>query len=841
MSGNEEEGESLDLLVDPEEMEDIINDCYEEQTSPCPDNGHNKLVILYSHFLLAIQSVAKLSNATLSIFLLFIVKFFEAMLKRFPNGPMSEFVGKLPRTVYQVKKATNIKDTFQKYIYCQKCNSIYKSEDLLGERLNSSKRQAYCSYAKFPHHPHPSKRRPCNQPLFKSYRTSAGKTLYFPKMIYCYKSIKTGLEAILMRKGMLEKCQHWRNVGPTPDLTDVYHGSIWKEFQEYKSLPLLSSVHTFAFMLNLDFFQPFDHTPYSLGAIYLAIQNLPRVERFKPENILLLGLIPGPKEPANLNFILEPLVAELKAFWNNGVEISTDCGKILARAVLLCVACDTPAARKVSGFVNFNAHRGCLKCLKAFTYAADINKPNYGGFDTENWPKRELSLVHSFADKWHLATSQQAQRKIQQEYGIKYSVLLELPYFDPTRMVIIDPMHNLLLGTAKHMMTIWKETGKLKPNDFQSIQEKVDNFIGPSDVGRIPFKLSSGFSSFSADQWKNWVLLFSLPCLRPILPINDYKCWQTFVKACSILCSRIIKPHEIAEAHKLLTDFCIQTEALYSPKYLTPNMHLHLHLQECIRDFGPVYSFWLFAFERMNGLLGGYPTNNRSVEIQLMRKFCMLDFTVTSSLPQEYQDDFGPLLGYTNLKGSLSVCFKPISSDKIGSRSVIPLPPIFESSLDRVTKEALIVISCGLFEGQIDIGILCSKCNCVRINGSTIGSFEGRFHACSRVLAHKDTATQATSLCRINYFIKVSTQVTVASGLTNVHSVWFANVNFFIPDEFRYWLGTPCEIWTTSLEIHSVFIPIQNICSRVIWLEADVHFGTRRGSDRVLIVSQIPL
>ena len=109
---------------------------------------------------------------------------------------MSKFVGKLPRTVYQVNKATNIKDTFQKYIYCQKCNSIYKSGDLLGERLISSKRQAYCSYAKFPH---PSKRRPCNQPLFKSYRISAGKTLYFPKMVYCYKSVKTGLEAILMR------------------------------------------------------------------------------------------------------------------------------------------------------------------------------------------------------------------------------------------------------------------------------------------------------------------------------------------------------------------------------------------------------------------------------------------------------------------------------------------------------------------------------------------------------------------------------------------------------------------------------------------------------------------
>ena len=30
MSGNEDEGESLNLIVNPEEMEDIINDCNEE-------------------------------------------------------------------------------------------------------------------------------------------------------------------------------------------------------------------------------------------------------------------------------------------------------------------------------------------------------------------------------------------------------------------------------------------------------------------------------------------------------------------------------------------------------------------------------------------------------------------------------------------------------------------------------------------------------------------------------------------------------------------------------------------------------------------------------------------
>ena len=32
-------------------------------------------------------------------------------------------------------------------------------------------------------------------------------------------------------------------------------------------------------------------------------------------------------------------------------------------------------------------------------------------------------------------------------------------------------------------------------------------------------------------------------------------------------------------------------------------------------------TFWLFSFERYNGVLGDEPTNNRSIEIQMMNRF----------------------------------------------------------------------------------------------------------------------------------------------------------------------------------------------------------------------------
>ncbi len=57
----------------------------------------------------------------------------------------------------------------------------------------------------------------------------------------------------------------------------------------------------------------FKNTAYSVGAIYLVSLNLPREDHFKGENMILVGLIPGPKEPSlNINVFLDPLVDELQ-------------------------------------------------------------------------------------------------------------------------------------------------------------------------------------------------------------------------------------------------------------------------------------------------------------------------------------------------------------------------------------------------------------------------------------------------------------------------------------------------------------------------------------------------
>ena len=125
----------------------------------------------------------------------------------------------------------------------------------------------------------------------------------------------------------------------------------------------------YAFMLNVDWFQPFKNSFYRVSALYMVLINLPRSERFKPENGLLVGIIPGPHEPKlTINSYLEPLVAELNLLWKDGITVRAHgalTGEVYHGA-LLCVGCDVPAARKVCSFTGHASCKGCSKCTRYF-------------------------------------------------------------------------------------------------------------------------------------------------------------------------------------------------------------------------------------------------------------------------------------------------------------------------------------------------------------------------------------------------------------------------------------------------------------------------------------------
>ena len=79
----------------------------------------------------------------------------------------------------------------------------------------------------------------------------------------------------------------------------------------------------------------------------MIVMNLPREERFKPENLIVVGIIPGPKEPKhNINSFLQPMVDDLTDLWD-GVILNNENGtREMIRAAILALLSDIPATRK---------------------------------------------------------------------------------------------------------------------------------------------------------------------------------------------------------------------------------------------------------------------------------------------------------------------------------------------------------------------------------------------------------------------------------------------------------------------------------------------------------------
>ena len=306
------------------------------------------------------------------------------------------------------------------------------------------------------------------------------------------------------------------------------------------------------------------------------------------------------------------------------------------------MACDIPATRKTCGFKNHNANYGCSKCFKFFK--GGFGEKDFSGFNRSQWPKRTKAKHNKDSAKLLKCVTKKQYEELSKKTGIHYSVLTRLKYFDAVRFHIIDPMHNLFLGITKKTWKVWMEK-VLSKKQLAEINKKISEVNVATDVGRIGSNIVSNYGTYTAQEWKNWTTIHSMHVLRGILPNDQLEVWEMFILASRILCQPVLTHDEVRRADVLLLEFCKGFSRIYGNDVVTPNMHLSCHLIDSLLDYGPVYGFWLFSFERYNGELGAFVTNNRCVEIQYMRNFITGIFVnpENGNVPSLYKDEFEDL------------------------------------------------------------------------------------------------------------------------------------------------------------------------------------------------------
>jgi hypothetical protein len=217
------------------------------------------------------------------------------------------------------------------------------------------------------------------------------------------------------------------------------------------------------FMLCLDWFNAggmrMRGPSTSVGIIALACLNLPLELRYKSENLFLVGIIPGPTEPSltQVNHYTNHVVDDMLVAWHSGMMLSKTAlypnGR-LVRSALGAVVCDLPAARKTAALAPSISKIFCnvCDCWDVRDHKGDIIKDwrkLRGRTDYEKWRLRDVEEMRRGAEQWRDAATVDEQDIIFQRLGVRWSPLWRLPYWNPVRMLVVDPMHALLEGLAK--------------------------------------------------------------------------------------------------------------------------------------------------------------------------------------------------------------------------------------------------------------------------------------------------------------------------------------------------------------------------------------------------------
>lgn len=349
----------------------------------------------------------------------------------------------------------NIDPILQEFASCPSCFKLHEIDD-------EGEFEYACTYEDF-------EGNKCGERLGSLDQRKDGSSVLRPRQPYQYQSLKEWLGRLLARPGIEQLMEREPKLPTTPgQVNDIWEAEYVHQLQRNGSSfwdprTIESGKHEvrLLFAIAIDWFNA-HHSgagkkSWEVGSIFLVCLNLPQHLRFRQENICLLGVIPGPHKPSTdeINHFLWPLVDELLELWSTGVWYTQTANFTtgrLVRGALGPVVCDLPAIRPVVGFMAFNAIRFCCWCLLNIHDLSTVIKYHLLPLRAE-----PLEEHHRRANQW-LGASKTRRDKLEKENGIRWSALLELPYWNPVECAVLDLMHNGFLGNFRsHIREVWQQ------------------------------------------------------------------------------------------------------------------------------------------------------------------------------------------------------------------------------------------------------------------------------------------------------------------------------------------------------------------------------------------------
>jgi hypothetical protein len=412
-------------------------------------------------------------------------------LLRQPHGPSQQVPRSnslIPKGIDTVLNSLGIHPATKAYVCCPKCFCCYPCSpgdppfpDLCTHRETRTSRICGRKLRKTRHYNGAEKSVPVRRFIYHDMKHWLARLLCRPD-----------IEKHLERDVLKDACQNGRcrDIWDAPELREFLGPDMQSPFVQP---PAGGNEARLIFSLNMDGFNPYQNKEagkkVSTCAIYMVCLNLPPALRYKMENMYLVGIIPGPHEPSltEINHLLRPLVDDLITFWDHGVYYSKTALHASGRRVRCAVVplvCDLPASKQMAGLSSATSGYFCSFCLQ--------HSDNIRNLDYETWEPRSDEEHRKIAERWLLADEIE-RVAIFEEHGIRYSELLRLLYWRPTRFILPDSMHLFNLGDAPHhCRDIWGMDFDFEDGEGISFDAKEREPLTEKDIRKAHITLRTG-------------------------------------------------------------------------------------------------------------------------------------------------------------------------------------------------------------------------------------------------------------------------------------------------------------------------------------------------------------
>ncbi|RXW12469.1 hypothetical protein EST38_g13387 [Candolleomyces aberdarensis] len=510
----------------------------------------------------------------------------------------------------------------------------------------------------------------CSTTIFKP--ASSSQEARSPVLQFPYMSIESQLATILAVPGVEEEMDRWRSIPRyRGHYTDIFDGAVARQLQAHDGTLFFSNENRngpngklFSYLRSQ--IAP-SHTSCPMS---FNIANLSPHLRSRTANLILCGIMPGPKEqgPGECQRFCRVLVNELLHLWESGAVIatpSTPQGLVKTHFYHIWVQgkilCPTKELRMLHGILaDMPWYLGQLPSL--------VGIPAGGSLTADQWMLMATVIASIAIPKiWHAYMPDPAAARAQRA---------------ATMQARLDKKAKAAKA-RKLKLQKSKTSGTPTASDATQLGSK------PSPTSAKPTTTSASTSSTGKKKRARIAKEVDpeeeeeLPaCLHPDDPANFMKLCQ----ALRLLLSREISDKQIDEAEQLLSAYCSELVTLYGANVIRPNHHYAIHTPECLRDFGPLHGFWMFLFERLNKVLKSYKTNNQSggeLEATFFRKFHRAVSTTRQASRQDESGLFSEAATYmfsasADDRGTVQALAKELDEHQEDKGILFSLSPCFE-------------------------------------------------------------------------------------------------------------------------------------------------------------------